>query len=180
MTRPYLTFTFEPSEHRLDDTERRNFRNALGHYPTGVTVITALADNGAKVGLTVSSFTSVSLHPPLILFAVALRTQSAPVFQRGVRFIVNLLGAEQKDLAQHFARSHPDKFVGIAHTAGAGGVPVLEHCIGWMEAVVSDVHPSGDHLLIVGRVDRFAHYEEAEPLIWHRGQYKVFAKENDK
>jgi flavin reductase (DIM6/NTAB) family NADH-FMN oxidoreductase RutF len=178
VTRPYSIFAFEPSaelsSHQLDNVERRNFRNALGHYPTGITVVTALTDNGTRIGLTVNSFTSVSLHPPLILFAVALRAASAPVFQRGVRFAVNLLAAHQTDLAQNFARSHPDKFAGIDCVDGQGGVPLLPDCSGWLECLVHDVHPSGDHLLIVGRVDRFGHYEEAEPLLYHRGQYKVF------
>ncbi len=173
MSRAYATFTFEPSEHQLDNEERRNFRNALGHYPTGITVVTALADNGAKVGLTVNSFTSISLHPPLILFAVALRAASAPVFQRGVRFAVNLLGAHQRDLAQIFARSNPDKFAGLDCSVGQGDVPLLKDCSGWLEALVHDIFPAGDHLLIVGRVDKFAHDQDAVPLLYHRGQYKV-------
>ncbi len=174
MARTYQTFTFEPSEHQLDNVERRNFRNALGHYPTGITVVTALADSDVRIGLTVNSFTSVSLHPPLILFAVALKASSAPVFQRGVRFAVNLLGADQEEMAKNFARSHPDKFAGIECIEGRGGVPLLPDCSGWLECLVHDIHPSGDHLLIVGRVDRFAHYEEAAPLMYHRGHYKVF------
>ena len=124
MTRSYLRFSFEPNAqdtgHQLDNEERRNFRNALGHYPTGITIVTALSDNGTKIGLTVNSFTSVSLHPPLILFAVALRAASAPVFQRGVRFAVNLLGAHQTEIAKNFARSQPDKFAGIDFHPGPG------------------------------------------------------------
>ena len=137
-------------------------------------MVTALSDNGTKIGLTVNSFTSISLHPPLILFAVALRAASAPVFQRGVRFAVNLLGSHQQELAQIFARSAPDKFAGVGDTPGTGGAPLLPDCSGWLEAAVQDIFPAGDHLLIVGRVDKFSHYQDAEPLLYHKGQYKVF------
>ncbi len=174
MAKSYATFTFEPSEHELDNVERRNFRNALGHYPTGLTVVTALSDNKTRIGLTVNSFTSVSLHPPLIQFAVALRAASAPIFQRGVRFAVNLLGSHQQALAETFARSNPDKFAGLDLATGIGGVPLLPDCSGWLEAFVYDLFPAGDHLLIVGRVDKFSHYQDAEPLLYHKGQYKVF------
>jgi flavin reductase (DIM6/NTAB) family NADH-FMN oxidoreductase RutF len=174
MGEAYSIFTFDQSDHMMDNHERRHYRDALGHYPTGITIVTALADNGEKIGLTVNSFSSISLHPPLILFAVALRANSAPVFQRGVRFAVNILNAAQEDVARHFARFHPDKFATIAHWSGQGGVPIVEGCGAWLEACVQDVHPSGDHLLIVGRVDRFAHASDDRPLIYHRGRYRCF------
>jgi flavin reductase (DIM6/NTAB) family NADH-FMN oxidoreductase RutF len=172
MSRDLKVFTFEPSEHAVDNQERRNYRDALGLFPTGITIVTALSDSGEKIGLTVNSFTSVSLHPPLILFAVALRANSAAVFQPGTRFAVNILSAEQEELARHFARYHPDKFAEVVFTPGRDGVPILGGSSAWLEAAVQDVHPSGDHLLIVGRVDRFAHCGDAPPLIYHRGQYR--------
>ena len=174
---PLQIFTFEPSRHLQDNGERRAFRDALGHYPTGLTIVTALADDGSPVGLTVNSFTSISLHPPLVLFAVALRAGSSPVFQRGVRFAVSILAHDQEELSRRFAQSAPDKFAGVGVTAGQGGVPLLDGCSAWLEAAVQDIHPSGDHLLIVGRVDRFAHRGDASPLLYHRGKYRSFASE---
>ena len=170
-------FTFEPSAYRQDNHERRAFRDALGHYPTGLTIVTARAEDGAAVGLTVNSFTSISLHPPLILFAVALRAGSSPVFQRGARFAVNILAEDQEALSRRFAQSSPDKFTGVAVTEGQGGVRLLDGCLAWLEAAVQDIHPSGDHLLIVGRVDRFAHREGGRPLLYHRGLYRTFDPE---
>ena len=169
---PYDVFTFEPSVHGVDTVERRHFRNALGHYPTGITIVTALTQKGERVGLTVNSFTSISLHPPLILFAVGFRANSAPVFSVGTRFAVNILDAAQEALSTHFARFHPDKFAGLAYHSGTAGVPLLDNCSAWLEAIVDDTHPCGDHILIVGRVDRFAYRRQAEPLVYHRGKYR--------
>ena len=173
----YAIFTFEPSAYPSDTRERRHFRNALGHYPNGITIVTALADNGERVGLTVNSFTSISLHPPLIVFAVALRANSAPVFQRNVRFAVNILCSGQEAVSARFARFHPDKFSGIAFHDGIAGVPLIDGSSAWLEAMVQDVHPCGDHLLIVGRVDRFAYREHADPLVYHRSRYRTLEPE---
>ena len=180
----YSAFAFAPQSdaqnYALDDAERRNFRAALSHYPTGVAVVTALGPDSTRIGLTVNSFISLSLHPPLILWSVNRQAPSSKAFAVGKRFVVNLLAAHQEEVAQRFARSampgNADKFTGLAHETGAAGVPVLTATLGWLEARVETVHHAGDHYLIIGEVDRFAHRQDGDPLVYHRSRYKTFSE----
>jgi flavin reductase (DIM6/NTAB) family NADH-FMN oxidoreductase RutF len=175
MSDAYSRFTFASSvAHTREGAERKNFRAALSHYPTGVAVVTALGENNARIGLTVNSFISLSLHPPLILWGVGRRAPSAAAFAVGKRFVVNLLAAHQEDVAQRFAKSAPDKFSGIAYEDGVDGVPILADTLGWLEARVDTMQPAGDHMLVIGEVDHFAHRQDGEPLVYHRSRYKTF------
>src|SRR5215470_8491364 len=107
----------------------RDFRNALGTFATGVTIITAVAPDGRPYGLTCNSFASVSLNPPLVLWSLLLYSSSLKVFQNASHFAVNILGASQRDLAGNFARSSQDKFAGVDWTPGLGSAPLLADCV---------------------------------------------------
>src|ERR1700719_755223 len=103
----------------------RDFRNALGTYATGVTIVTAMADDGKPYGLTCNSFASVSINPPLVLWSLGMYSQGLPIFQNAGHFAVNVLGASQRALASKFATSSEDKFAGVEWTPGIGGAPIL-------------------------------------------------------
>src|SRR5271156_1816946 len=107
----------------------RDFRNALGTYATGVTIITAIAADGKPYGLTCNSFASVSLNPPLVLWSLGMFSQGLGVFQNASHFAVNVLGASQQALASQFAKSAGDKFAGVEWIAGLGNAPVLKDSI---------------------------------------------------
>lgn len=161
------------------------FRQVMGRYPTGVTVVTT-AEAGTPHGITVSSFTSVSLDPPMVLVALAHRRSITPVIRRAGRFAVNVLGADGADLAACFAgdpvESRParDAFCGVAWHPGESGLPLLDAAIATIEcSVVSETH-AGDHTLCVGRVLTLADDRTGRaPLVFHRRRYGRLAAEED-
>lgn len=144
-------------------------RNALGQYATGVAVVTTLNGDGQPIGLTVNSFASVSLDPPLVLWSLALTSACLPAFEKCSHFAVNVLTADQVALSNRFAKMGIDKFADLAWTPGLGGAPVLPNCA-LFECRNETRHVGGDHLIFIGRVERFAH-TEAPPLIFHAGRY---------
>lgn len=146
------------------------FREALSGFPTGVTVVTAVNGDGRPAGLTVSSFTSVSLEPPLILWCIMRSCPSFAVMEAAERFAVNVLADDQADLSNQFAQPTDDKFAGVATTAGAGGVPLLENVVAQFECRTWNRYDGGDHLIIVGEVESFRHWNRA-PLIFAHGEY---------
>lgn len=159
---------FDPS---YDDESRLAFRNALGQFCTGVTAITTLAPDGAHVGITVSSFNSLSLDPPLILWSIANTTPSFACFQPDDPFVVNVLAADQESLAMQFAQSGSDqKFDGITTFQGLRGVPIIDGCVAYLECEVDARYPGGDHDIIVGRVRRIFNLRKA-PLLFHGGAF---------
>ncbi|HMC14579.1 MAG TPA: flavin reductase family protein, partial [Albitalea sp.] len=103
-----------------------HFRAALGMFATGVTIVTARDVNGMRVGLTANSFNSVSLDPPLVLWSLSKHAGSMPAFTRGSHYAINILAAEQRQLAERFASKEPDRFAGVPFREGAGGVLILE------------------------------------------------------
>lgn len=151
------------------------FRQALAAFPTGVTVLTALGEGGAPVGMTVSSFNTLSLDPPLILWSVDRSAPTVSVWTTAERFAVNVLSAEQADLSNHFARSAPDKFAGIDWTPGLGGVPLLAGTAARFECTAWARHDGGDHVLIIGKVDRLDRRDGAEPLVYGLSRYNRLA-----
>jgi flavin reductase (DIM6/NTAB) family NADH-FMN oxidoreductase RutF len=152
------------------------FRQVLGHLPTGVTIITTLDADGGPTGLTASAVTSVSLHPPLILICVSQRAQSYAALAAAGRFAVNILAQGQEDLSRRFATTAPgaEKFKGVAYRAGVLGVPLLEGAVAELECTTAHVYPGGDHTIFVGQVEagRPAPAEEVEPLLYYRGKYR--------
>lgn len=154
-----------------DPLDAQQFRAALGMFATGVTIITARADDGTLVGLTANSFNSVSLTPPLVLWSLARRAGSMPVFSRGSHYAINILAADQKDLAQRFATRDIDRFAGVRFREGCGGAPVLEGCAAVFECANRSQYEEGDHIIFVGEVEACSRVEGAQPLIFHGGRY---------
>ncbi|MDJ0951772.1 MAG: flavin reductase [Alphaproteobacteria bacterium] len=150
--------------------DSRAFRNALGGFATGVTVVTACDPAGERVGLTVSSFNSVSLDPPLILWSLSKAARSMPAFRAASHYAVNVLAADQVELSQQFARPTEDKFAGVACHEGIGGAPLLDGCVSWFECRNAMTYEGGDHLIFVGEVERFG-CEDRPALLFHAGQY---------
>ena len=146
------------------------FRRVLGHFASGVTIVTTCDTDGRPTGLTASAFTSVSLDPPLILICVDHKSQThAPLCERG-RFAVNVLAADQEALSRKFATTRLDKFDGVAHRMTELGVPVIEGALVQLECVTVSRHEAGDHTILVGRVEQ-TNAIEAQPLLYYRGQY---------
>lgn len=154
----------------MSDFDTRDFRNALGNYATGITVITARGRDGKLAGLTANSFASVSLDPPLILWSLSLYSPSLTTFQECSHYAINVLACDQEPLARRFALSQTDKFAGLQFALGAGGAPILPGCCAWFECRNEARHSGGDHLIFVGQVERFS-YHDRMPLLFHGGRY---------
>jgi 3-hydroxy-9,10-secoandrosta-1,3,5(10)-triene-9,17-dione monooxygenase reductase component len=148
----------------------RAFRNALGQFATGVTIVTACGPNGERVGATVSSFNSVSLDPPLVLWSLDKRAFSRTVFESSTHFAVHVLKLEQKQLAQRFAMRGSDKFDGLECGGGLGNAPLLGDCAACFECETRHRYDGGDHVIFVGEVKRFGHAAVA-PLVFHGGAF---------
>jgi len=151
----------------------REFRNALGTYATGVTIITAAAADGKPYGLTCNSFTSVSLNPPLVLFSLVLYSTSMNVFQNASHFAVNVLGASQQALANKFAKSSDDKFTGVDWKPGLGNAPLLVESVASFQCRAVNRYYGGDHVIFLGAVEAYS-YNRKEPLLFARGGYGRF------
>src|SRR5437764_12689479 len=134
----------------------RDFRNALGTYPTGVTIITAIAADGKPYGLTCNSFASVSLNPPLVLWSLGIFSQGMSVFQDASHFAVNVLGASQQALASKFAKSSEDKFAGVQWTPGLGKAPILADSVATFQCRAANRYSGGDHVLLLGSVQAYS------------------------
>jgi flavin reductase (DIM6/NTAB) family NADH-FMN oxidoreductase RutF len=152
----------------------REFRNALGSFATGVTIVTTTTADGRNVGLTCNSFASVSLNPPLVLWSLVTHSANLTAFQEASHFAVNVLGREQGDLAMQFARSSEDKFAGVSWTPGLGGAPILAGCVAHFQCRSADRYYGGDHVIFLGAVEAFAHVADA-PLLFSRGKFGAFA-----
>lgn len=147
-----------------------DFRRALSCFATGVTVVTTLDARGEKVGITVSSFNSVSLEPPLILWSVGVDSMSYDVFVSAQYFAVHVLALSQHELSDRFAQSGNNKFESLDCGEGIDGVPILPEFAACLECSTEHVYPGGDHKIIVGRVHR-CEDREADPLIIHRSRF---------
>ncbi|WP_119153281.1 flavin reductase family protein [Caldimonas tepidiphila] len=147
------------------------FRAALGTFATGVTIVTARDADGTLIGLTANSFNSVSLDPPLVLWSLSMRAGSMPVFQRGSHYAINILAADQRELAERFARKGEDRWAGVAWKEGVAGAPVLEGAMAVFECFNRSRYEEGDHVIFVGEVERCTHTPGAAPLIFHGGRF---------
>lgn len=154
-----------------------DFRRAMSHFATGVTIITAWDADHRPTGLTASSFTSVSLHPPLILVCVSQKAQSYPAIKAAGRFAVNILCTGQEAVSRRFATaptaSGDEKFAGLDYRPGAGGLPILDDALAAIECTVVHAYPGGDHTIFVAQVDAADCRDHAglEPLLYFRGKY---------
>lgn len=151
-------------------TDLRSYRQALGSFATGITVVTTLRDNGEPVGLTANSFTSVSLEPPLVLWSLARKSPSLGVFEACRHYAINVLSSHQAEHSVRFATPRPDKFAGLDWHPSAEGVPLLE---GVTVHLVCENHQrieAGDHIIFLARVLRYD-MRPSDPLIYCRGNY---------
>jgi flavin reductase (DIM6/NTAB) family NADH-FMN oxidoreductase RutF len=152
------------------------FRQVLGHFPTGVTVITA-EDDGGRVGLAVGSFFSVSLDPPLVGFCAGHQSSSWPRIRHAGRFCVNVLTADQEHVSRVFAGKSDDKFAGLGYDAAPySGAPRIADALAWVDCELQVVHAAGDHDIVVGRVHDLAVVDEGTPLVFFRGGYAEVAR----
>jgi flavin reductase (DIM6/NTAB) family NADH-FMN oxidoreductase RutF len=148
-----------------------DFRRVLGHFATGVTILTTCDGDRRPTGLTCSAFSSVSLDPPLVMVCVDHKSQSFPAIRDGARFAVNILGAHQEALSRRFASTRLDKFDGVPHTITDMGLPLVEGAVAHLECVTVNAHVAGDHTIFVGRVER-AWVPSGEPLLYFKGKYQ--------
>ena len=153
--------------------DARDFRGALGSFPTGVCLITTCAADGARVGLTANSFSSVSLDPPMVLWSLARTASSAAVFRDAEYFAINVLAAGDEALSSAFAKSGQDKFGAFAErfTIGLGGAPVLAGAVATFECHSRHRYYGGDHIIMIGVVERYGYDATRAPLAFHRGKY---------
>ena len=147
-----------------------DFRQALAHFATGVTIVTTCDGEQRPTGLTASAFCSVSLDPPLILICVDHKSQSFPHLRERGRFAINILHQGHEQLSRRFASTRLDKFDGVPFTLGTLGVPLIDQALAYLECRTVSAHVEGDHTIFVGRVEAVG-VGEGEPLLYYRGRY---------
>lgn len=150
--------------------DQATYRQVLGHFPTGVTVIAGM-DGDEPVGLAVGSFFSLSLDPALVGFCVDRSSGSWARMSGSGSFCVNILGADQEDVCRVFATSDDDKFTGIGWKAAESGSPLIDGVLAWIDCAIEAVHDGGDHEIVVGRVLGLDVAGEGDPLVFYRGGY---------
>lgn len=151
--------------------DRREFRRILGHYPTGVCAVTAMAGPGNPLGLIVGSFTSVSLDPPLVGFFPDKRSSTWPMIRQVGRFCINVLGDLQQGVCARLASGGERKFDGVDYHLSQLGSPIIDGVLAWIDCELDAVHEAGDHYIVLGRVIGLDLHAEGNPLIFHRGGY---------
>lgn len=154
--------------------DSQQFRTTLGHYPTGVTVVTAIGPDGAPVGLTIGSFSSVSLTPPLIAFYPQQQSSSFSRLREATTFCVNILAEDQEAVCRAFASRLPDKFDGVSWHPSPTGAPILDGSIAWIDCTFDAIVESGDHFIVTGLVHDFAVERDRMPLLFFQGGYGSF------
>jgi flavin reductase (DIM6/NTAB) family NADH-FMN oxidoreductase RutF len=151
--------------------EKNELRRVMGHFATGVTVITSKRNSGELHGLTANAFTSVSLIPPLLLVCIDKKAESYPCFDESGIFTVNVLAADQEALSRRFAVTGGDKFQGVSYRIGANGAPILDGALAYLECKVTEKVDGGDHTIYVGEIEQ-AETKEGKPLLFFRGGYR--------
>jgi 3-hydroxy-9,10-secoandrosta-1,3,5(10)-triene-9,17-dione monooxygenase reductase component len=156
------------------ETGQELFRQVLGHFCTGVTVITTV-DGDGPAGFTCQSLAAVSLDPPLVLFCPGRSSATWPRIERAGHFCANVLADDQRELARVFAGRGAGKFDGVGWSPSASGAPVLDGALAWVTATVQDVHEAGDHYVVTGLVTGLRACRSWPPLLFYRGRYAVTA-----
>ena len=154
----------------MSEFDFNGFRRALSCFATGVAVVTTTDAEERPVGMTISSFNSVSLEPPLVLWSIAKNALGYDVFATAEHFAINVLAMHQKDISARFAKSGEDKFAGLECESGIGGAAILPEYAAVFECAAEHRYDGGDHTIIVGRVLRFED-RESDPLIFYRGRF---------
>lgn len=150
----------------------RDFRNALGQFATGVAVVTTTDAHNHPIGMTISSFNSVSLNPALVLWSLSCSAGCFAAFAQSRHYAIHVLANHHKDLAMQFSSRGIDRFAGVAWRANVHGVPLLTDALATFECQARSQYPEGDHLILVGEVLACTHHTEAEPLLFHSGKMR--------
>ncbi len=168
----YTARSTERSERVTTEIDPRAFRDAAGQFMTGVTVVTAVDQDGAPIGFTANSFTSVSLDPPMVLFCLGKESDSLPAFGDAGGFAINILSADQQDLSMRFASKGIDRFEGVDWIPGLHHAPVLAGSLAVFECSATHTYDGGDHLIFVGTVERLGAVDHDSPALgYFRGRY---------
>lgn len=148
-----------------------DFRLVLGHYPTGVCIVTAMYE-GQPIGMTVGSFTSVSLNPPLVAFFPDKKSTSWPKIAATAQFCINVLSEHQQDVCRTFAMKSETKFESVSYSMSASGLPIIDDALVWIDCRTYAVHEAGDHFAVIGNVRSLALEQAHLPLLFYRGAYR--------
>ncbi len=157
------------------DIDPALFRETLGHYPTGVAVVTAMTERGTPAGMVIGTFSSVSMDPPLIAFYPTKASRTFAHLRGATAFCVNVLASDQEPLCRQFATGGESKFDGVSWRPGTLGAPILDGAVSWVECTYEDVREAGDHYLVLGRVQELAVERSTLPLLFFQGGYGRFS-----
>ena len=160
-----------PRKAQAPSFSSREFRAALGMFATGVTIVTTRTEDGTPVGLTANSFNSVSLEPPLVLWSLSQAAASLAAFRAGSHYAINVLAADQRELAERFATKGTDRWRGLDCLPGAGGAPLIAGAAATFECFNRSRYDEGDHVIFVGEVERCTWRPGASPLLFHGGRF---------
>lgn len=153
------------------------FRQVLGSYPTGVCVISALAEDDRPVGMVVGTFTSVSLDPPLVGFLPDKNSSTWPKIEAAGRFCVNVLASDQQEISRQISGRGDEKFIGVDFTISQHRVPIIANAIACIECTLHSITDAGDHWFVLGNVLRLETTREGDPMLFYRGRYGGFAEQ---
>lgn len=154
--------------------DARRFRDALGHYASGLTVISGISE-GEPVGFTCQSFYSVSLEPPLVSFCVSNGSRSWPLLRRSGAFSINVLASDHEAVANAFARSSGDRWAGIEWSPSAAGNPLIDSALMWFDCTLYAEHIAGDHTIVIGEVQTISEPKTMAPLLYFKGNYRLLS-----
>jgi flavin reductase (DIM6/NTAB) family NADH-FMN oxidoreductase RutF len=161
-----------------DAFDVRSFRFSLGQFPTGVCIVTAVV-GGELLGTTMSSFNSLSLDPPLVLFSIDKRARGLPQWQAATDYAINVLSESQKSISDRFARPSSDKWEGVSYVEGTNGIPLLPGSAAMFECEAHAEYEAGDHVLFIARVRRFHTKPQRQPLVFCKGTYGELQQSDD-
>lgn len=162
--------SIQPSSAGPPEFDTLHFRQALSQFATGVTVITTRLPDGSFLGLTASSFNSVSLDPPLVLWSLSQNASSLPVFSGNTHYVINILSGDQARLAERFSMRVENRFEGVDFTLSHTGLPILKGAAAWFECHNRSRYPEGDHVIFVGEVER-CDVAAQSALVFHNGKF---------
>jgi flavin reductase (DIM6/NTAB) family NADH-FMN oxidoreductase RutF len=159
-----------PSAPRPLPPDAATYRTVLGHFATGVVIVTAI-DGDEPVGMAANSFTSVSLEPPLVLFCAAKSSSTWPRIETSGKWAANFLAEEGEEVCRLFAQKGADRFARVAYAPGRTGSPILEDALAFVDCETIAQHDAGDHVIVVGRIVELGYQHEGKPLLFYRGGY---------
>ena len=162
-----------PSSPRPQAPDGATYRTVLGHFATGIALVTAM-DGAEPVGMACNSFTSVSLEPPLVLFCAAHSSSTWPRIQAAGKWAANILGEDGEEICRLFAQKGAERFAHVAYSTGRTGAPVIDSALAFVDCETVAEHEAGDHVIVVGRVVELGYAPKGKPLLFYRGGYGHF------